>query len=369
MNQPTAAAPRAPLSWQRKLAFATLALALSAAVSLAGCLAADLYAHSRLDRSAGLNRWGYRGPVLGKKQPGEMRVAVLGGSTSFGYGVLPTETIAAYLQEKLAARRRAAGQGPISVANLGYNGEGAYAAKRNLIAYDYLDFDVAVFHDGYNDLGSENLNVYRETSPVFRLTGYMPVLPLLLRDKAFILRYGSLEGAYRTMSKQGPPVVFRPDLARRTTAATLEAAHDVSRALERQLEEFTHEQPEAASRTPASPAARVCGEQWASFCQKVIDNVDYALGHHMRVIVIGQPYHTVPIHRQQQTVMAQMIHGRYGHNPAVIFVDLGTAVDIRDQSLAFDGVHLTALGNARVADGLVEPLIDVLNLPPPGGAP
>ena len=56
----------------------------------AALLALDLYVHAKFDDYAGTNIWGYRGSVVGTKQDGERRVAVVGGSTAFGYGVTPT---------------------------------------------------------------------------------------------------------------------------------------------------------------------------------------------------------------------------------------------------------------------------------------
>lgn len=70
---------------RRFAAFAT-GTVFGTVVLLAGVLlAADLYAHHRVERSVGVNRPGYRGPVAGRKQPGEPRVVMLGGSTVFGY--------------------------------------------------------------------------------------------------------------------------------------------------------------------------------------------------------------------------------------------------------------------------------------------
>ncbi len=362
---------RLQLSWQRKLAFAVMASLLSTAVMLGGCLVADLYAHSRLEKAAGLNVWGYRGHILGRKKPGEVRIAVLGGSTAFGYGVRSDESIPAYLEAKLAGRRRAAGQGSVSVANLAYNNEGAFAAKQNLITYAYLQPDVAVFHDGYNDLSGPNPTVFRQLSPLFRVTGYMPVLPLVLEEKAMQLRYGSLEEAYRIRAYeagkgQSPVAVFRPGLADRTTAAALSAASDVSHALERQLDALNDDDgsKSAATMEGVSPKEQAlgCGQRWATFCQMVADNIDYALDHGMQVLVIGQPYHPAPIHRQQQQAMAEMIRARYAARVGVTFVDLGTAVDLTDRSLAYDGVHLTAAGNERMADRLVEPMMEILGM-------
>lgn len=68
-------------------AFAVSAVAIAIAGSFLALLAADLYIHRKCEQSAGMNIWGYRGPVLGRKQPNEIRVAALGGSTALGYGL------------------------------------------------------------------------------------------------------------------------------------------------------------------------------------------------------------------------------------------------------------------------------------------
>jgi hypothetical protein len=43
----------------------------------------------------------------------------------------------------------------------------------------------------------------------------------------------------------------------------------------------------------------------------------------------------------------------------VKYVDLGPRVDLRDPALSFDHMHLTAVGNERVAEGLVEPVLEL----------
>jgi len=53
------------LTRRKYLLFVAVAALLSVAVTLVVALAADLYMHRRAERSAGLNRWGYRGPALG----------------------------------------------------------------------------------------------------------------------------------------------------------------------------------------------------------------------------------------------------------------------------------------------------------------
>ena len=143
-------------------AFALTAIALSMSVTVAGLVAADLYLHRRAERSAGLNRWGYRGPVVGRKQAGEIRIAVLGGSTAFGYGVTWDQALPAVMERLL--NQAAAGAPRVTVVNLAYNNEGAYAFLPTLLDFAYLDYDIACLYPGYNDLlGDEgaNFSVYR----------------------------------------------------------------------------------------------------------------------------------------------------------------------------------------------------------------
>src|SRR3954469_449561 len=117
-----------PLSRGKKILFSVTAITLSFSVVVLALLGADLYVHARAEKSAGLNRYGYRGPVVPRKQPGELRVAVLGGSTVFGYGVGWNESIPANLERDLQQRW----QRPVRVLNLGHNNEGAFAFVPNL---------------------------------------------------------------------------------------------------------------------------------------------------------------------------------------------------------------------------------------------
>src|SRR5262245_36108636 len=136
----------------RFVAFATAAVMLALVVMVGGLLALDLYAHSRVERSAGLNWRGFRGPTVGRKLPGELRVAVLGGSTVFGYGVRWDETIPANLERLLNASRP---ERPARVVNLGLIGEGAAAFLTTLQDFEDLEFDIVCLYEGYNDLAGD----------------------------------------------------------------------------------------------------------------------------------------------------------------------------------------------------------------------
>src|SRR5665213_2251241 len=126
-------AVRPMTSNQRRWIFAAVAVAIAIGVSTATLLAVDVYLHGRYERSAGFNVWGYRGDAVGKKQPDEYRVVVLGGSAAYGYGVSADEAFPAVLERLLQARTASA---HFTVVNLAYNNEGAYSFKTPLQDYD-----------------------------------------------------------------------------------------------------------------------------------------------------------------------------------------------------------------------------------------
>ena len=237
---------------RRKIVFAVASVTLALTLAIALLFVADLYVHHLAQDSAGLNIWGYRGPVAGRKVPGEKRIAMLGGSTVFGYGCKWYEAAPALLEEDI---RAAHPDRPISVINLGYNNEGAYAALPTLEDYRYLGYDVVILYEGYNDRVGDmvpNTQVYRRQSPIFRLTGYSPILPWALREQATVLLHGRGTPA---SSSDGKPV-FRPSLAARTSAAALNAAGSIGEALDRQFDR-------PAGPLPASTPSGDCAAPWS----------------------------------------------------------------------------------------------------------
>ncbi len=337
----------------RRVWFAFAAIVAASAMTVAALLAADMYLHHRAEKSAGLNVWGYRGPAAGRKKPGETRVVVLGGSTVFGYGVLWDQAFPALLEKQL----NASASDRFTVINLGYNSEGAYAFRLTLEDFAYLNYDVAILYEGYNDIiGDEhpNLAAYRHDSPVFRLTGYLPILPLVFREKAMALRAGGdLDAAYH-----GGKAVFTPDLSVRMGAAALDAAASVSDSIEQQL---THLSTTAPREAPASDGS--CATPWRTYCASVARAIDELLAHQKKALVVGQPIMSTAVGRERQTdqhaALATMIELRYGRRSDVRFLDLRDAVDLRDKHVAPDGMHLTPGGNASIAARLVDPVLSL----------
>jgi hypothetical protein len=352
----TAPEVRPRLSRRKRLIFAVCAILLALAVPVVALFGADLYLHTKYQRSAGFNIWGYRGPIVHGKRAGEIRVAAFGGSTTFGYGVSWNEAMPAQLATDLAA----ASPRPQSVVNLGYNNEGAYSFAFTMKDYEYLDYDIAILYTGYNDLMGDprapNLAVFRHDSPIFRLTGYLPIFPIVFKEKAGAMLHG---GDVSARYVGGGKTVFHPGLATRTAADLIQAAANVGESLEQQVGRVAAE----PSRTIEGADTTGCRSPWQQYCASIRKAVEYGLQHDKRVLVVGQPYvigeEARARHVEQQAEMQAMLARQFGSDPRVRIVNLGTLIDLSDTALSFDRMHLTARGNAMVAKALVSPVLEL----------
>jgi len=351
----TATAP-AGVPRRRRIAFAATAVLLAIAVPIIALLAVDVYLHGRFQTSAGYNVWGYRGPTVGRKRPGEIRIAVLGGSSAYGYGVNWDEAMPVRLERALAARssRR------FTVVNLGYNNEGAYSLKFTLRDYAYLKYDVAILYENYNDLMNPpefpNLSVYRRDSPVFRLTGYLPIFPIVFKEKAAIMLHGGDAGA---LYRQSGKTTFSPSVANRAAAGVLNKTAEIGQSLERQLDHMTAEPPRRALGGETSG----CKYPWGVYCRSMLDAAEYAVAAGKRVLVVGQPYEAGaqlrPHHMEQQRELEAAVARRFPSDERVRYVNLGTTVEVLDPAMSFDRMHLTPQGNVVIANALVQPVLDL----------
>lgn len=349
------------LSRRKKIAFALVATSLAAVAALGALLIADLILHHRAERSAGLNRQGYRGPVAGRKQPGELRVVMLGGSTVFGYGVAWDESI----PMKLEARLRQRLSGPVSVINLGFNNEGAFAFVPNLEDFAFLDYDIIVLYEGYNDIpGDEgvNRNVYRRDSAVFRLAGYYPILPLYLEEKARMLRYGNdLSAAYEAerlkLRGMNPPVTFNANLAQRTGANALEALAMMTKAMNGQFETAGVERPPAIQESQSTLG---CVFPHVTYCESIAAAIRFGVERGHKVVVATQPLmpdgRARELHGLQHQMLTAMMARWFAHDSRIVYADLSALIDLRQAEFTFDAMHLTPQGNDRIAAALVEPV-------------
>jgi hypothetical protein len=333
------------LSRRRKIFFGLVAVALTSGVMVIGLLAADVYVHWRTQNVAGVNVWGYRGAPVGAKGDGDVRVAMVGGSTVYGWGLPSHESIASFLEQRLNASPSGR---HFSVVNLGAPGQGAYGFITDLADFEDLDYDIVCLYEGYNDLGPmtirgrDNYLLWRRESPVFRWTGYYPILPIVLREKADLLTGNS-------KAKEGE-VRFRPGLGSRVAGGAMRAVAAVTGDLGGQVGGLT---PAPAN----APADGDCIDMWARYCGSVREAVAWALARDKRVIFATQPY-VSDAHKEQQANVAAMLKARFGADPRVSYVNLGDAIDMRNRDIAYDGLHLIASGNDTIASHLVTPVLE-----------
>ena len=324
----------------RKLLYGFAAVLVSVTATLATLLAVDLTLHRKFENAAGLNIWGYRGRPAGRKGPREIRVVVLGGSTVLGYGLSGDETLPYFLEKLL--NLSATGPTTYSVVNLGYNQAGAYSFRYTLEDYAYLDYDIVILYEGYNDLGNPNRYLSRREWLAYRLTGYMPILPIVISEKIRLLREGDVRGA--------PPdatYVFRPGIVSRTKADALAASQAIGDAIERRFRSVKN----AESEVTGPPTADECVARWTFYCRGVAAGVDYARLHHKPVFVVTQPYFA-PLHREQQRELQNVLPRKYAADRDVHFVNLGDTVNLHDPDMCWDGMHLTPTGNKLIAEAL-----------------
>lgn len=356
------------LSRRRARLYGLLLMLISLGVVAAGLAGGDLYVHARTQELTGVNVWGYRGKPVGRKHPGDVRVVMLGGSTAFGWGLPASESVPAFLERRLNTQANSPRR--FSVVNLGAPGQGAHGFLVDLTDYASLNYDIVILYEGYNDLGTNepapdaaaasradrgfcfgcsskvpNDLEWRRQSPIFRLTGYFPMLPLVLREKAIALTHGGdVNQAYGTGD-----VVFRPGLATQATADALKLAAQAAERLEQQLGRLSDD-PVVLS------VDEQCGPPWNLYCGAVRDAVQWALDRDKRVIFVTQPYLSDK-HVDQQAHVRAFLQAKFRGDARLQLLDLGHVINLRDHAIAYDGMHLVAQGNDTIASHLVEPVL------------
>jgi hypothetical protein len=320
-------------------------MALVLTVAFGVLVGADVYLHYKLAPYAAVNIWGYRGRIVGRKRSGERRILMIGPSTVFAVGVTPDQAIPAQLEGPLSTREGR----PVTVVNLGFPGEDAFAYRADLEDYRYLKPDAVIFYGDSNQSGGATPIVLRRLSPIFKMTGYYPLLDTALREKAMALQHGgNLAQAYR-----GDKVLVRAGLAARAGAAALGGAADVAESLHRVFGPLT-----VTAETPPAIVA-TCTTAFSAFCDAMNSAVAYARSLGLPVLVVNQPNTSDRQVEAQQAIQA-MLRERFSTDAAVRYLDLGWAVDLHDTGLSFDGEHLTPAGNARIAERLIEPARELL---------
>lgn len=281
---------------RRFMAAKVAAIVTSAALAFALLWAADIFVHRRGELGAGVNIWGYRGPVVRQKAPDEIRVVVLGGSTAFGREL--TGSMPSYLQDYLNnARLRGDASfqsaSPITVVNLGTPYDHIGAFEETLRDYAWLGDDVVCLYIGHDDEAPSPEAAragWRRQSTIFRAFGYLPMLPSLFASR--------------------PAVAAVPDNDDEYLAA-----------LDR--------------------------------------SIAYAFANRRRVIVVTHPFMT-PEENRRQDVVAGRLGDRFHHDRRGHYLDLRRTVSLDDATLVENGVQPTPLGNSVIAESVSQSVFRLL---------
>ena len=153
-----------------------------------------------------------------------MRVALVGGSRAFGFGMVASAAVAPAMLNRmmLVVDRPGTDPPPLTVVNLGRVGHAAASYPRTIERFAYLR------PDSWRLRATSWRRRPRATveSPgLFELTGYMPILPLALREKGFAPAFGSIARGYTggTISPQPSPIHRAAGFAIQGTGSALMA--------------------------------------------------------------------------------------------------------------------------------------------------
>jgi lysophospholipase L1-like esterase len=297
------------------------AIAVGTLVLLLGALyAADQYLHAKHDAYETPNSQGYRGPVLHAKVPGEIRIALVGESAAYGYGLNTEYSLAPKLERAVL---KDLNPRPVSVVNLAANGDSSPCYAPTLAHYDWLEPDVVLIDAGYNDnpstLGRPVSTCYRQRNRIFALTGYWPVSDTYIREKLYTIIYGSAEAGYQAAG-QIRPIIDEPAFV-----------------------------------PPASADAE--DQAIAQFSANIDSLIEAQLARGRRVVYMTQPYLN-SFHRRQQAALRTTL-AQFADDPRFAYVDLGDALDLSNPDLSFDRMHPTGDGN-DVLSARLAPVIEAL---------
>jgi lysophospholipase L1-like esterase len=310
----------------------------------------DLYLHKKYESTFGLNTSGYRGTVLHEKKFNEYRIAALGGSTTFGYGVNTNQSWPFLLESNLNSSNKMLMNGKnYRVVNLGYNNEGAFAYEYNLREFNYLNFDAVIFFTGVNDLGPENLTVFRN-NPIFNIFGYFPLLPIVLFEKAKII--GSNENiadAYLGQNQQNSN--FLQNKIAQLMLYLSDNYQKISPKIDSDYQENSSDQ-----NYDTRLVFDECGEIWLEYCGNILSAIKYAKKMGLRIFVISEPNRGKNSQSQKKAINKLINKYNSKWSQQIVWLDYTGFLNLQSDKISFDKMHLTPTGNKMLAEQISQDL-------------
>ena len=277
----------------------------------------------------GYNHKGYRGIVKKAKPKNHKRIAMFGGSVIGGYGVNYRDAIPFLLENKFSNKN-------IDVVNLGMNGNGIYGIYQDVKSYLYLDYDIAVIHNGYNDCTIKRFNKShtRNSSFFFRNFNYLPIIETYVQEKIYlILNSNDQKENHEIISeyyeKKGVKTKdTRPVMCFDNVNNNI--SQDEIKMFKKHLLSF--------------------------YVPKYIDTLNFLEKKNIMTIVIIQPSYN-DIRQKIQSDILREISKKF---QAVHLLDLSDKIDILDIKISYDKMHNTKLGNQITADFIYKKIFTLL---------
>lgn len=303
----------------------------------------DLYLHNKYESSFGLNTKGYRGEILADKALNEFRIAAIGGSTTFGYGVNTKDSWPFFLEKNLNSSKQFPGRkNRYTVANLGYNNEGAFAYNFNLNAFEGLDFDAVIFFTGVNDLGEKNHTVFRN-NPIFNAFGYFPILPIVLFEKAKIFEtQGALEDAYLGENRSNSNF-----LKQKLSEFMLALLNIYNKLPDKEV--LDYKDIELNQNYNSQIADDNCGNMWREYCKNLLVAITKAHKIGMKVFVFSEPSRGANVNSQKNAVKRLIEEVNSKGDKSIYWIDYTELLNLENKEISFDKMHLTTIGNRLLA--------------------
>lgn len=309
-------------------------------LALLGVVALDLYAHKKLEQVGGVNMRGYRGPVVHAKGSREVRVVLVGGTRAFGWGMWASASTAPaiYTRMMLVIDRPGTDPPPLVVVNLGQ--PGAVAADYPLTIKHYADLrpDYICLYD---DLGVRDTRPPWRDSGIFALTGYMPMLPLALREKGLSLRFGSVMQGYAAV-----PTAAVQSPVRRTAGRFLELAGATLTSLDGALDRALGHR--------ADPRV----ESFVPYADQLKTAIDVAHQHAKGVVVVVGPAELDEQRRNLGTLGG--VRRTCTESAWCRFVDLNSIPKLRESDLRLDTWNYGGEATWAVAEAITPAVLDLM---------
>ena len=277
----------------------------------------------------GYNHKGYRGIVKKAKPKNYKRIAMFGGSVIGGYGVNYRDAIPFLLENKFSNKN-------IDVVNLGMNGNGIYGINKDVKSYLYLDYDIAVIHNGYNDCTIKRFNKSntRNSSFFFRNFNYLPIIDTYVQEKLYLILNSNNK-------KENHEII--------------------SEYYEKKAIKTKHIRPlmcfDNVNNNISDDEIKIFKKHLQSFyVPKYTDTLNFLEKKNIMTIVIIQPSYN-DIRQKIQSDILREISKKF---ETVYLLDLSNKIDILDIKISYDKMHNTKLGNQITTDFIYKKIITLI---------